>query len=114
MSRFHRRSITEKLDFIDTQHAAETLQHCLAMFRQVQLGRRVAQTVVDETAGEIDPEVASQTVQGGFDVQSVVDDAVEYRLPHFVVILRASGLFCVTRECRNADKGHSWEHKKSV
>jgi len=76
-----------QVEFVHTKCAGELPKHTLAVLGHVQLGSGVVQAVVNETGGEIEEEVPLETAERGLDVHAVVDDAVEDRLPDFVVVL---------------------------
>jgi len=76
-----------QVQFVHAERAGELPKHTLAMLGHVQLGDRVMQAVVDETRREIEEEVPLEAAKCGLDVHAVVDDAVEYSLSDFVVVL---------------------------
>jgi hypothetical protein len=76
-----------EVQLVDTQDAAEALEHFAAMLGHVEFADGIVKAVVDETRGEIEAEVAFHASSDGFDVEVVFEDAVENRFADRVVVL---------------------------
>ena len=79
--------VAAQVQFIHTQCAAEPGQHRLAVLGEVEAADVPVEAVVDEAVGQLQQEIALEGLPGAFDVEAVVEDAVEYRLADPVVVV---------------------------
>jgi hypothetical protein len=73
---------------VDAEGAAEPLPHRAAVADHVEPLDLAVEAVVDEPVGEVEVEILPHRGEGPFDAHAVLEDAVEYRLAHFVVVER--------------------------
>ena len=76
-----------QVQLVHTEGAAEVLQDHAAMLRQIEFRGAVAEQVVDETRGQVQEEVATQRLEGPFDVQAVLDDPCQDQVADLVVVV---------------------------